>query len=411
MKNYRSAAVLLSVAAGLAGVASAASTAITPSEADAMLNRIKYQTVVHTGIESNGGTLIDPDSDAYADYMAQFATPGAKLMIVAKPHTVYWNLFQVYGLNGETVLYQSAQNGDYPVPRPGQVMYTQYGVGITDNSQLKLDEYCYYLFDLPNLNALDGGLKVKTGEAWTSDEAHGWNIEVVDMFVAVPKAGYVWELQVFEAPSVIPLGESAPLRAGLVDQRTGVTNEHVEVTCTADNLNCQYADGRVYALSAIDSLDMKVTVRDLDEDETYTASFTVSVPEPNLSRYVELAHWDVDITVSNNDWWSAVVRDAELMQGLTRALNRPMVAVKLSYRRIDPEQRTFDFYGFAVNSEWTSYKTRTILVGDGEESREEIVFFANGFSAVDSIRMNAFNSQFDRITVYRPFSGFLLHLR
>lgn len=401
-------AVSLSTAALVMGGATVAS-AIDAEVADAMLAPQHYVTTVHTGIAQNWwrGQMINTGSASYPAYKAALQTPGAKLMVIVQFKSNPWyHQFKIFG--GDNTLLMDQYSGDPDSVTGERVLYTAQGALVMGNP-CSTDEgvYHYYLIDLPDLEALGGN--IQTEGNWSSTEATGWNTVAIDMFVAVPATGHIWEMRFVEYPTVLPLGESAPLRAALVDKLTpGVTNEECTITYgTQDNwYNCHYEDGRLYALASITNLGItaSTTLKEEGEEEgtTYSASVNVTVPMLKLERYVEKAHWDLATVVRS--WWTEESRD--LCAEMAPYLNKPMVAVKISYTQ---QAAGNSWNQGLVRVNWDDLRFWHLgppgqNYPEGSE-QEAVGFFADGFDHINQWIYNMNDCVIDRITVYWPVIG------
>ena len=385
--------------------------AVTSEEADAMLAPLEYISALNMNVGQKwwGGTWYNSGYATYNDYASLIQTPGAKLMVVVQfKENSYWHKFfikanDVYILQDDT--------GNDAVSGEKSPLYNSSGVSKT-STPFPLDEDCFYLLDPPVLEA-NGRI---TGEGtWTSSESgqQGWFTTLQEMFVVVPNAGHLWELKFVECPATLPLGESAPCRALLIDKITGATNEACVVTYSTGEENCHYENGRLHAWATAESTTVTATTSYTDpetnETKEYTATASVRVPSLNIDRFIEVAHWDVDISVRN--WWTDVTA-ASYYGELARLMKKPLYAIKITY--------THEAEGPSWNQMRirTNYDERTFWhlgppgknYNEGDQI-EALSFFAHPFDHLNQISYNTNNAHIDRITFYEPILATYIFLR
>lgn len=360
--------------------------------------------------------MINTGSASYPAYKAALQTPGAKLMVIVQFKTnPYYHQFKIFG--GDNTLLMDQYSGDPDSVTGERVLYTAQGALVMGNP-CSTDEgvYHYYLIDLPDLEALGGNIRSEGN--WSSDAAVGWYTLPIDMFVAVPASGYIWEMRFVDYPQVLPLGESAPLRAALIDKLSGITNEECTITYAMQDgwWNCHYEDGRLYALASITNLSITATTTlkeeeegdDDDEGTVYSAAVNVTVPMLNLNRYAEVTHWDLATEVRN--WWTEESRD--LCAEMAPFLNKPMVAIKISYTQ---QAAGNSWNQGIIRVNWDDLRFWHLgPPGQNypEGSKLEAVgFFANGFDHCNQWIYNMNDCVIDRITVYWPIIGTSVFVR
>ena len=398
------------VVAGVCVFAAAVALAIDAADVDAMLASQQYITAHKLGLDQRwwGGRLYHDGCANYSEYLAAAGRPGAKLAIVfkVKGNNPYWHKLG-FTANGEDVLVEEtgvdAATGEH-------VVYNSSGSLVTGN-YFSIDDTFFILLDPP------ANPSFSMQGQWSSEENPGWNIDLIDIFVAVPAVGHIWQLVFSEYPTTLRLGESAPCRAVLVDKITGATNENCVITYSTGWENCHYEDGRLYALATADATELTATSEHVIDEETGATAtnvvrVSVSVPSLKLSRFVEVAHWDLDWTVRN--WWTEMSAGqyGALFAEMARAMNREGIAVKIDYThqaagpswnqmivRINyDELRTWHFGPAGAN-----YDEGTEL--------EAVAFFAGGFDHINQLCFNTNDALIRRITVYRPNRGTTICLR
>ena len=397
------------VVAGACILAATFARAIDAADVDAMVSPLQYITAHKLSLNERwwGGRLYHDGCANYSDYLAAAGRPGAKLAIVFKVHgNSYWHKLG-FTAGGNDVLVEEtgvdAATGEH-------VVYNSSGSLVTGN-YFSLDDTFFILLDPPaNPNFSMQG-------QWTDEVSTGWNVELLDIFVAVPTVGHIWQLVFSECPATLQLGESAPCRAVLVDKITGETNENSVVTYSTGWENCHYENGRLYARATADATEVTATaVYVVDEETGATATnvvrANVSVPSLRLERFVEVAHWDVDWTIRN--WWTEIGEGqyGALFAEMAEAMNRDGIAIKIDYTH---QAAGTSWNQMLVRINYDDLKTWHFgPVGtnyaEGTEL-EAVAFFRDGFNHINQFCFNTNDALIRRITVYRPFRGMIISLR